>query len=129
MVTASEERTLIEQVAIGRARARTNVERWSPNVLVLAVSLLIVTNVLIHTKVSLVIVGAVTISGLIAVWVISWLQGKRLFKQAYHEELLKLQQEAVKLFASGKENQGEDFSRQPFRVNAHLYSKHEYSDN
>ena len=104
MDTAVNGSDLIERVAIGRARARTNVERWSPNVFMLAVSLLIVTNTLIYTKVSMTVVGAVTMLGLIAVWVMAWLQGKRLYRQAYNEELLKLQREAAKLIGESSDS-------------------------
>ena len=102
MDTASKGNNLIEQVALGRAKARTNVERWSPYVFVLAVSILIITNVLIYTNVNMAVVGAVTMAGLIAVWIMGWLQGRRLFKLAYNEELLKLQQEIAKLQHEGR---------------------------
>ncbi len=83
----------IEQLAKHKARARITRERWNRDVTVFTFSILIIVLILLYSEVAMPIVAIVAILGLVLVWFLGWLEGRKLYTQIYDEERLRLTQE------------------------------------
>jgi len=105
----------IEQMAKKRANERIAVDRWNRDVTVFAFSILIIVIILIYNEVMMEIVATIAILGLVLIWIMGWLQGKKLFEQTYDEELLKLQQEVKNLIRETDDDAIEEKVRKAMR--------------
>lgn len=98
----------MEQVAMQKAQDRANMERWNRDVSVFTFAILIIVVILLYNDVAVEIVALVAVFGLFAVWLMGWLQGKKLYLQIYREELSNLVQEA-------KRSEGEEAIEEKIR--------------
>ncbi|MFC2056815.1 hypothetical protein ACFLTO_04540 [Chloroflexota bacterium] len=94
----------LEQLAKKKARDRTALERWNRDTAVFSYAILIIVLILLNHEVGMQVVAAVSVMGLILIWFMGLLQGRRLYQQNYGEELLRLKQE-VEIIS--KESDGE----------------------
>ncbi|MFC1927977.1 response regulator transcription factor [Chloroflexota bacterium] len=83
----------IELLASKAARNKTNVAQWSINIAVFLFGLLIIIIILVSLGVDTIIVAALAILGLVAVWFVGWKRGKQLYQHFFIDEMAHLQQE------------------------------------
>ncbi len=83
----------MERTASQRARDRAGAARWSLEVAVFLFAVLIIVIILLFQGISVEIVSSVALVGLILVWLMGWMQGKRLYRRFYDEELARLERE------------------------------------
>jgi hypothetical protein len=105
----------MEQAAVKQAKSRTATERWNRDVTVFAFSILIIVVILLESGVGMEIVVPVAVLGLLSIWLMGWLQAKRLYLQIYREELDKLEQTARTIAQDKEEESIEEKLRQAMR--------------
>jgi c-di-AMP phosphodiesterase-like protein len=89
----------MEQTAAQRATDRAKNARWSLEIAVLLFALLIIVIMLAtYANAGLEVVGPIAILGLVIVWVMGWMRGKKLYHRFYEEEISELEQESKKTF-------------------------------
>jgi hypothetical protein len=85
-----------EQIKLRAARhatERARIARWDLDVAVFLFVVLIIVIILLFQDIGLEIVAPVALFGLIMVWVVGWRRGKRLYRNFYEEELIRLERE------------------------------------
>ncbi|MFC2005601.1 hypothetical protein ACFLVG_01400 [Chloroflexota bacterium] len=83
----------IERVAVQQAKYRAQVARWSIEIAIFLVAVLIAIIIMVAREVNTVVVALAAVISLLIVWVTAWWQGNRLYKRFYYEELRRLRLE------------------------------------
>jgi len=90
-ITFKRAKEEIRRQAARRASERARVARWDLDVAVFLFVVLIIVIILLFQNIGISIVAPVAIAGLIAVWIIGWRRGRRLYRIFYDEELARLE--------------------------------------
>lgn len=77
----------IRELLRRRARARVSSSRWNGYTLILAYSILALTIILAIRSVSIGLIAAVAATGLLFIWVFSYIQARKLEAELFREEL------------------------------------------
>ena len=82
----------VERTAAQWAKDRANAARWNLDIAVFLFAVLIIVIILLSQGIGIEIVAPVAIFGLAMVWLVGWMQGRRLYQRFYDEELVRLEQ-------------------------------------
>jgi putative nucleotidyltransferase with HDIG domain len=83
--------TATKPLTVQQVKERTKSARWNVNTVIIAFAVLAVVIFLQFQGIVIEIVGPVAILGLSMIWLISWIQAKRIYKVFYEQELHQLQ--------------------------------------
>lgn len=83
--------TATKQLIVQKVKERTKSARWNVNTVIIAFAVLAVVICLQYQGIAIEIVGPVAILGLSMIWMISWIQAKRIYKVFCEQELQQLQ--------------------------------------
>ncbi|MFC2017570.1 hypothetical protein ACFLUD_04075 [Chloroflexota bacterium] len=82
----------VERTAAQWAKDRANAARWNLDIAVFLFAVLIIVIILLSQGIGIEIVAPVAIFGLAMVWLVGWMQGRRLYQRFYDEEMVRLEQ-------------------------------------
>lgn len=83
--------TATKPLTVQKVKERTKSARWNVNTVIIAFAVLAVVILLQYLGIVIEIVGPVAALGLSMIWLMSWVQAKRIYKVFYEQELHQLQ--------------------------------------